>query len=135
MLNEDNRQRLILLVEETTNTKYVGYYDIGRGREAYVFYQENPRVDLGHSNYLGVLVREDGSVWFINAKSVTDHHYPALKEGDEIIVTRYTHDFVQNSKGHFIDGGIDYVRTNANLTGHVVVKDGKEVYIPIYENT
>lgn len=135
MLNKKDEARLILLVEESTNTKYVNFYDIGGGKEMYVFYQEDPRTDLGHSNYLGVFIKPDRSVWFTNAKSVAEQSYPALKEDDEIIVTRYTHDFVQNSKGHFIDGGLDYVRTNANLTGHVVVRDGQEVYIPIHENS
>lgn len=135
MPNKEYRDRLILLVEESTNTKHVGFYDIGGGKEMEVFWQENPRVDLGHSNYLGVFVKHDGTVWFTNAKTVADQSYPALKEGDEVIASRYRHEFVQNSRGHFIDGGLDYVRTNANLTGHVVVKDGQEVYIPIHENT
>lgn len=135
MLGPEHEARLILLVEEQTNTTYMNFYDTGGGREMYVFYQEDPRLDLGHSNYLGVFIKADGSVWFTNAKSIVDQSYPALKEDDEVIVSRHRHAFVENSKGHFIDGGLDYVRTNANLTGHVVVKDGQEVYIPIHENT
>lgn len=135
MLGPENEAKLIKLVEEQTSTTYMNFYDTGDGREMYVFYQENPRLDLGHSNYLGVFIKEDGSVWFTNAKKVVDQSYPALKEDDEVIASRHRHGFVQNSKGHFIDGGLDYVRTNFNLTGHVVVKDGQEVYIPIHENT
>lgn len=136
MLNSDKEQRLIELVVEQTDTRYMDFYDIGGGREMYVFYQENPATELGHSNYLGVFIKpHDGSIWFTNAKSIVDQSYPAIKEGKEIIVSRHHHGFVENSKGHFIDGGLDYVRTNHNLTGHVVVRDGKEVYIPIHENS
>lgn len=125
--------RLILTVEEHTLTKYVGYYDVGNGRELYIFYQENPRTDLGHSNYLGVFLGPSNEVYFTNGKDVEKQHYPALMEDGELIFTRFTHDMVTNSKGHFLDGGISYLRTNKTITGHVVVRDGKEVYIPIHE--
>lgn len=76
---------------------------------AAVFYQPNPDTSRGHTNYFGIL-SQMGSVYITNAISATEP-FDAIQYRDEIIYSRYRHDFRGSSDGRvFVDGGRDYLR-------------------------
>ena len=77
-----------------------------------VFYQPNPDTSKGHTHYFGMFVQQ-GSVWITEASTAfSDPITGVLTESGEVIVSRYRHDYVEKD-GKMIDGGRDYVRSNA----------------------
>jgi hypothetical protein len=97
---------------------YMGYWCLrnqdGSWTEApvEVFYQPNPRLDLGHSHYFGMYVR-DGRTYITAADSAFSEPITGVITDDgEVIVSRYRHDCVTKG-GHMIDGGRDYTRSSA----------------------
>lgn len=121
-------KKWIEAVENRYGVTYVGFYDIPNRDNVYVFYQENPKTELGHSHYMGVFFDLDNTPWVTNAKSITEAVYPAiqLKDGS-FIVSRYRHNFVEKD-GKFIDGGLAYTRSNTSSNAYMKVIDGKEIF-------
>lgn len=119
---------LIDKIEQKYGVKYVGFYDLPDGREHIeVFYQENPKTELGHSHYMGFFQR-NGVGYVTNAKSIADAKFPALQLDDgTFLVSRYRHDFASNGKD-FIDGGLDYTRSNRSVNAYMKIIEGKEVF-------
>ncbi len=78
-----------------------------------VFYQPHPRLDLGHSHYFGLLVK-NGTVYIVNAESAFKEPITALVCDGELIYSRYRHDMRRgySSKGNetYVDGGRDYTK-------------------------
>lgn len=108
----------------------MGYYDLPNRDGIEVFYQANPKTELGHSNYMGLFYDTQGFPWVTNAKSITEAKYPAIEvRPGEFIVSRYRHNYVVDpDSGAFIDGGLAYTRSNRSITHYMRVVDGKEVY-------
>lgn len=122
----------IEVIEKKYNVRYVGFYDIPGRDNVYVFYQDNPRLDLGHSNYLGVFIRhrfEEDEVWLCNAKTIEEASYNAISINGKMLCSRYHHDF-QTEGGAMIDGGLDYCRFNPEfpVTHKMRVLEGMEVF-------
>jgi len=113
-LKEDSIKK----VEELRNARYMGYWCTKRSDgESWnetpvdVFYQPNPDIEAGHSNYFGLHIR-DGTLFITDAKSCfSEPIIGSICEDGEIIVSRYRHDYIEK-KGAMIDGGRDYTRTN-----------------------
>lgn len=78
-----------------------------------VFYQKNPDKSKGHVNYIGIY--ESSSGWCIcNAESAfSESMMGVLCPDGEVLVSRYRHNCLEKD-GVMIDGGRDYIRTNAN---------------------
>jgi len=126
----------IRTIEELKNAKYMGYWCTKRlngeswnERPVDVFYQENPDIAAGHSNYFGMFM-QDNMVYITNAESCfSEPIIGSVCEDGEVIVSRYRHDYVAK-KGAMIDGGRDYTRTNMCKTTRVIVDGGEFVIVP-----
>jgi hypothetical protein len=106
-------------MEEHYGAKYMGYWSTvaKSGGWTYepidVFYQPNPDLSKGHSNYFGIVIR-DGVVYITDASPVFSQPiYGVLCEDGEVIVSRYRHDCVVKGN-HMVDGGRDYMRKSMN---------------------
>lgn len=115
------------------NVKYLGPWCIMSNgswteKPVDVFYNPNPDISRGHSNYLGVFVshpytKED--VAFTNAESAFQQPMAAIEEDGVVYVSRYRHDSITTPNGLHIDGGRDYCKTNTTTCISVVMKDGQ----------
>jgi hypothetical protein len=135
-------QLLIDRICKMYEVSYVGYYDIPDRESVYVFYQPNPKTELGHSNYLGVLVNyrvsvltfgdtRNPEIWLCDAKSIVDAKYPAIKFDDGyILCSRFRHDYVTYGDA-MLDGGLSYTRCYPDHppTGYIRIVDDKEEYV------
>lgn len=79
-----------------------------------VFYQPEPDIERGHSNYFGVFKArgEDGklNLYVCDAKSAfSEPIYGVLCDDGEVLISRYVNDMKQKGD-HMIDGGRDYIR-------------------------
>lgn len=121
-------------IEEHYNVRHMGFYDIP-GRDGIdVFYQENPRRDLGHSNYMGFFYHPVTAIPYVcNAATIEAATYPAIRIGDQFLVSRFRHDYKTHECGAMIDGGLDYQRINPNfpITHNMVIIDGQEIFLPV----
>lgn len=108
-------------VEKHYGVKYIGDFCLKNRDGGWcefptaIFYQANPNIELGHSNYLGVFVRQnDNAIMLTNGASAFDDPITGVVANDgEIIYSRYRHDFRTSTDGTaFVDGGRDYVRRN-----------------------
>ena len=122
-------------IEEMRDAKYMGYWcgktkDGGWAeRPLDVFYQANPDVEAGHGHYFGLIVKGD-QVLITGADSCFSEPMVGIVENDVVYVSRYRHDYVKTPAGRMIDGGRDYVRSDA-ITGtvKVIVKDDEFIFI------
>ena len=119
-------------IEEMRDATYMGYW-CGRAKDGGwaerpvdVFYQANPDVEAGHSNYFGLLLA-DNRVLITDASSCFSEPMQGIVENDTVYVSRYRHDFVSTPGGKIIDGGRDYVKTSEDMSTLVTVevKDGE----------
>jgi len=121
----------IKVAEDYYNASYVGFYDIPGRDGVHVFYQKNPRYDLGHSEYFGLLINPlTEQLYVCNAERITEAKYPAIQfEDGFILCSRYRHDFVSHGDA-FLDGGLDYTRCSPyhRPNGHIQIIEGKEVF-------
>lgn len=126
----------VSIVEKQYEVTYVGFYDLPKGRDQpmYVFYQENPKTELGHSNYMGLFHDYLRDSWYVtNAASITEAVFPAIKFGEgDYLVSRFRHNYVTRGSA-MLDGGHDYCRYNPAYppTHQMRVIDGKEVFFDI----
>jgi hypothetical protein len=131
---------LIKRIEERYSVRYIGYYEIpladGRiSSPMYVFYQENPKTELGHSHYMGYLAGVFDAK-LVNAVRITEARYPAIIVEGKIICSRHNHDFQALTCGAMIDGGLGPAqRWNHDfpVNAHIVIRDGREVveHVPL----
>jgi len=79
-----------------------------------VFYQPNPKTELGHTHYFGLFVMGDDNdtLMITNAESAFSEPIVGIIADDgEVIFSRYRHDYHTSRDGSvFVDGGRDYVR-------------------------
>jgi len=120
-------------VEDLRNAKYMGYWCTKRldGKSwnespVDVFYQPNPDIEAGHSNYFGMYIRDRNLFITDAASAFSEPIIGSICDDGEVIVSRYRHDYVAK-KGAMIDGGRDYTRTNMCKTTRVIVDGGEFV--------
>jgi hypothetical protein len=93
-----------------------------------VFYQPNPDVAKGHTNYFGVFRRNEAdALWITNAETAfSEPMTGVICEDGEVLVSRYRHDY--RTKGdRMVDGGRDYTRRSLHPTATVTVVNGNFV--------
>jgi hypothetical protein len=114
----DNEWLNVEEAEKIYNAKFVGEFCLKNTQGGWanfpvsVFYQEEPP-EPEFSNYFGLYycpIRE--GVMITDAKVVAEKSFAGvvLKNGVDIIYSRYRHDYVTGSEGEMIDGGRDYLR-------------------------
>lgn len=75
----------------------------------YVFYQANPKKELGHSHYYGIFT-EYGRTKIYDAGLMTGEKVCGLITPQRrFLYSAYSHDFVQEGP-NFVDGGREYFR-------------------------
>ena len=119
------------VVNEKYGSTFVGYFPIklkigGWGAAAAVFYQPNPKTELGHSNYFGLYVDDYCKPVIFNADYITEGWTGAKADDGELLWSEYRHDFHTSKDGSvWVDGGFDYIRTDSpNKLVRLNVKDG-----------
>ncbi len=114
---------------------YMGYFAIKTKNGNWsdspvdVFYQPNPKTELGHSHYFGFFIRDD-SAFVTDAQSAFENPLIAALSNDFLYISRYRNHFLE-FPGGFIDGGRDYTRLGGipiPKTVEVVVK-GPDFYV------
>lgn len=119
-------------VEKKYNVKFVcetPIKDNGGWRESssLIFYSEEPHP--AGSNYMALSViyyfEDKGELVISNGFSATDCEFVGIVDGDEVIYSRYRHDYRVGKTGVFIDGGRDYVRSSGGRMVEMVINEGK----------
>lgn len=87
---------------------------------AQIYWQEKPPADF--SNYFGILINFKGELLITSAKALVDIDIPAIRVGDEILFSRYRHDFRLADNGASIDGGRDYVKTSGKIDEELILR-------------
>ena len=75
-----------------------------------IFYTETPHPQ--GSNYFGLYCNDFGDFMITDGISATEP-FDALQAGDDVIYSRYRHDFREHN-GYMVDGGRDYFRRSAD---------------------
>ena len=112
-------------VEKKYNVKFVceaplKYRGGWRDQSSLIFYGEkHPQ----GSNYMALSVKYDVDGKFqdlviTDGISATEEDITGILDGDEIIYSRYRHDYRVGKTGIMIDGGRDYLRSS---NGHLVI--------------
>lgn len=100
--------------EKYLGSKYIGDFEISINKPVLaVFYQPNPKTELGHSNYFGLFVDPlNQRVYIVNAKEILNKEYPGIKlPNGKYLKSTYTHDYKEkliNDVFYMIDGGGQY---------------------------
>ena len=119
-------------VEAKYNAKWVGQlplHTIGNGWSedscGDVYYQETPPIE-GYSNYFA-LIFQRGSLYITSGATAVVGIINGVKAKDgEIIYSRYRHDYHTSADGSvFVDGGRDYLKTNAVKSVELTSVDGE----------
>jgi len=76
-----------------------------------IFYTETPHPE--GSNYFGLYRTDYGDIMITNGISATEEPFDALQVGDDVIYSRYRHDYREHN-GAMVDGGRDYFRHSLN---------------------
>ncbi len=105
-------------VEETYNGTYVGDFCIKQTSGSWtetpiaIFYQPNPKVELGHTHYFGIYVSHQNQVFIMDGQSAfEDGITGAIADNGEVIFSRFRHHFTTSQDGSIsIDGGRDYTK-------------------------
>lgn len=102
-------------VEKLKNATFVGEFCL---RDKYgnwvndpaqIYWQEKPPVE-GYSNYFALFVR-NSQVFITSGQAAADAEISAIGYKDEIIFSRYRHDYRSSTDGAVaIDGGRDYTK-------------------------
>lgn len=103
-------------IEKRYDVKYIGDFCIKDKNNNWtdfpvsIFYQNNPDISKGHSNYLGVY-RSYENIFLIDGKSAFEENLKGIKYKNKIYISCYRHHYVSNKDNNFmIDGGRDYLR-------------------------
>ncbi|HET8686332.1 MAG TPA: hypothetical protein VFM18_06670 [Methanosarcina sp.] len=109
----------VKMIEEKYNATYVGDFCVKTHsgvydtQEAAIFWQETPPVE-GYSNYFAIVIRNGQPFITDGYGAVENSIVGAIANDGEIIYSRHRWDCRHSKDGSiFIDGGRDYVRTNA----------------------
>lgn len=117
-------------MEEHFNAKYICETSIKDRNENWinipvaVFWQDKAHPQ--GSNYFGIFFGHMNQLMICDAISATLESFTGAVNGDEVIYSRYRHDYRQGN-GFAIDGGRDYVKivgdVNVKLVQLQIVKD------------
>lgn len=119
-------------VEKKYNVKFVcetplRYKEGWRDYSSLIFYGEkHPQ----GSNYMALSVQygiegEFKELVISDGISATDGYLIGLVDGDEVIYSRFRHDYRVGKTGVWIDGGRDYTRSGGGEQVILVIKEGK----------
>jgi len=104
-------------IEEMKNCKYV-FESCIRSRDggwcnfpAAIFWCEDAHPE--GSNYFALYVDTSSGLMITNGISATEEPFDALQVGDDVIYSRYRHDYREHD-GAMVDGGRDYFRHSLN---------------------
>ncbi len=101
---------------------------------AAIFYQETPP-DPNFSNYFAIIVRGNDAYILDGSSAVSEPITGAVAQNGEVIFSAYRNDFKQSKDGSvFIDGGRDYLRTNASNIVAINIVDGKFMLASVERN-
>jgi len=140
ILNECSfiKPKSIVDIEKMYNARYV-FETCLRARgggwanfPAAVFYQDE--IYPGGSNYFAIYFDDEGLSYITDAgPSIIDEEFKGLEFEDEVIYSRYRHDYRAGKNGAFVDGGRDYFRYGGdnfddyNIVTFKVVDDHLEI--------
>lgn len=127
----------IAKVEEQYNARYIcdtcipakdGGYTL---MSAAVFYGAEAHPDSG-SRYFALYSNPlNNTLYIINASWIEDQRFQALNTKEGLVYSVHRHDMAHGDNGEFIDGGRDYLRSNAESFTHFRIVDGEvQCYIP-----
>ena len=119
-------------VEKAYNVKFVcetpiklknGWYD----SPSLIFYSEEPHPQ--GSNYMALSVfptgmEGEGQLTITDGISATEGDFVGMVDGDEVIYSRYRHDYRVGKTGVFIDGGRDYTRSSGGQVVKMKIIEG-----------
>lgn len=141
-------QEQIETAEKMYNAKYMGYWSIKDRHNQWtttpveVFYQPNPDISKGHSNYFGLYIKYSSyennfaptTVYICNAQSAFEEPIAAFIENDIIYASRYRNDFTFTPSGKILDGARDYTRINLETKKDLVyITVDKDSFVIIKE--
>ena len=112
-------------IEDVMGVKYMGYWDIKDKNGSWcnapldIFYQPNPDIKAGHSNYFAMYVQNGRSFIADGSSAFSEPMDGIIDDDDRILISRYRHDYVSGAGNNFIDGGRNYMRTNVGPHRHV----------------
>lgn len=104
-------------IEEKYNAKFIGKWSVRASNGSWtepvhVFYEEKP--PKGYTNYFAIYA-QSGKPYIAEASSAFTQLTGVLANDGELLVSKHRHDYVESKDGStFIDGGRDYIHTNAN---------------------
>jgi hypothetical protein len=114
------KSEYVLRIEEQYGATHIAYMEVN-GRDMDVFYQPNPKTELGHSNYFGILM-QGSSLMITQARRVQDETYPAIIIDNTLMTTLRNHDFQMHASGAMLDGGPGYGRINPDFAPDGVLR-------------
>lgn len=116
-------------VEKKYNCKFVCETQIldpnrnWRDQSSLIFYNSEPHPQ--GSNYMALSIFYDyegmSDLVVSDGISATEQHINGIIDGEEIIYSRYRHDYRVGKTGVMIDGGRDYTRSSVSGPGNFVV--------------
>lgn len=121
-------------VEKKYNVKFVcetpiRYKECWRDESSLIFYSEEKHPQ--GSNYMAISIRseyEGFDLVITDGISATEETIAGILDGDEVIYSRYRHDYRVGKTGVMIDGGRDYLRSsNGKIVILKIVDDKLEV--------
>lgn len=119
------KEKGIKVIEDKYNSKYIGDFEISGNmdftKSGAVFYQTNPNLSKGHSNYFCIYndYTADPNTYILILKNTyitkwDKLNFKGVKAGEDILISCHRHHYHEQD-GIFIDGGFDYVRTNGEI--------------------
>ena len=134
-------------IEQKFNVKYIGDFCIKTKQSNWgnfpvsIFYQEKPKIELGHTHYLGVYYNSlISKAVLVNGESAFSKNIVGvIADNGQIVISSYRHGFItSDDESVSIDGGRDYtIITPPNRkTVHLKMINGKFKIIKnmIYKN-
>lgn len=115
-------------IEKHYKAFYMGFWELKNGTACRIFFQPEPDVALGHSNFFGIIVKtslgysaQPDDIWIVNGKSAFETPMSAIMNPNtaEVIISQSNHDFRSFRGGGnvYIDGGRAYCRLVGDLNG------------------
>lgn len=123
------------VIVEEPDWVYIGQWEIvtklgETGIVGSVFYDPNPDLNKGHSYYPTIFYDYVYESTIITDGTLTvKTPFNGIEENGIVYASKYRHDYVKTPSGLFIDGGRDYIRSNADpkLIKQYSVVNGTEV--------
>lgn len=121
----------IATIEEFYKAKYMGTWSL-KNKDGYhinmpveVFYQPNPDVEKGHTEYFALYYNQDKELRISDGSSAfEDPIYGVVTDSGKILISRFRHDYVTEGS-YMVDGGRDYFKRSArNETVELKVHKG-----------